>query len=217
MEPQVRQAQQRAYRYWYEDGLIDILLGAFFLLVGASSLLPQLDLPPTARTLIEGLRIGAIVVAALALRRFVRALKQRITYPRTGYVAYRARPRVLRWVKVGIGVAAGGLVGVLATSQSESVRWALLLVGVLVGSGFLYVGVRLRLLRYHLLALTSVLVGGVLALPDLPDDLRLAGFLCVVGGAQIVSGGITLISYLRRNPAHDAEGAGGDDAREETR
>lgn len=205
MEPRIRDAERRAYRYWYEDGLIDILLGMFLLLVGATSVLEEVPLPEGLAIAAGVVRIVVVVVAALVLRRIVRRLKERVTYPRTGYVAYRRRPGWLRWLKVGTGVTAGAIIGLLSVSQSGVVQWLPVLAGTLIGAALLYAGVRFDLTRYHALALVSVLAGGVAAWLALSSTLRLALLLGIVGLAAVVAGVVTLIGYLRRNPRQEGD------------
>jgi hypothetical protein len=203
MDPNVKNAERRAYRYWYEDGFIDILLGAFFLLVGTTSLLQDVAVPEGFATAAGVARIIVVVAAAVSLSHIVRKLKQQVTYARTGYVGYRRRPAWVRWVKIGTGLAAGVAIGLLATSQRDAVRWLPLLGGILVGGALLYAGIRFDLARYCFLALVAVLAGGALAWLDLAESLRLAVLLGVVGLGQIIAGVVTLIRYLRRHPRQE--------------
>ena len=203
MDRELKSAERRAYRYWYEDGFIDLLLGAFFLLVGVTSLLQDAQLPGGLVTALNVARVIVVLAAALALRRIVRKLKQQVTYPRTGYVGYRQRPGWLRWVRVGTGLVTGVLIGLLAASRSEAVRWLPVLVGIVIGVAHFYVGTSFHLTRYHLLALVAVLLGSVVAWLDLSGTLQLALLLGGVGCAQIIAGAVTLIGYLRRHPRQE--------------
>jgi hypothetical protein len=111
MDEQVQRARERARRYWYEDGFAELLVGGFLLLVGTTGLVRRLDLSPALTDLLNGARIALVLACALAVRGVVRALKERVTYPRTGYVAYRREGVDPRLIKLALGLVLGGIVG----------------------------------------------------------------------------------------------------------
>jgi hypothetical protein len=79
-------ADQRASRYWFDDGLPTILLGAAYLLMAFFLLYPGegrsafAEIATVAAVLVYGVLI-------LRQREILDWLKSRITYPRTGYAA----------------------------------------------------------------------------------------------------------------------------------
>ncbi|MGA2263671.1 MAG: hypothetical protein ABSH28_19820 [Acidobacteriota bacterium] len=80
-------AARRAAAYWFSDGLPDMIAGVAFLAVGGARWWEEVDYPPWP---LSGLVTGAaLAVGALVLwkyRAILEFLKERLTYPRTGYV-----------------------------------------------------------------------------------------------------------------------------------
>ncbi|MBK8418537.1 hypothetical protein [Candidatus Villigracilis saccharophilus] len=90
MKDETSQIEQRIKRYWYRDGIGEMMGGVMFLVLAAYFSLQQY--------LGDESFIGGILQAGLVLlliggvyvgRRVVNSAKARITYPRTGYVEYR--------------------------------------------------------------------------------------------------------------------------------
>ena len=74
----------RAQRHWAEDGSSEIMLGLLFTILGGG-LLVKLVLP---RWITLDLLISALtIVGVFGLTRGFKKLKERITFPRSGYVA----------------------------------------------------------------------------------------------------------------------------------
>lgn len=85
------QARQRALRYWVEDGIPDLYIGSLLLLfVGLRLLARWADAHRQATLTAAGLfgSLAVILAGSLWGRFIIDAVKQRVTYPRTGYVAY---------------------------------------------------------------------------------------------------------------------------------
>ena len=198
MKDDVEKIVKRTYRYHYEDGLVEIGLG---ILLTASGLLFF-----TWQALQEGgLLGGALAVAAAllviggvyAIRWAVRRLKEQVTYPRTGYAAYReGEPSVARWVilVVVMGVVLAGLV------LPEALERMALMEGALLGAVVAYIGYRVGVTRFYLLGVLILLVG-VAATVLFSDDLL--GSAVTFGGSGLLlllSGLAVLASYLRRHP-----------------
>ena len=93
MEPDLDRVQQRARRYRYDDGLAEIATGVVFVAIGLLFLAEFFRIVPPA---LSSFGLIAVVFAGWWLAgRAVRAAKDRITHPRTGFVRYR-RETVLR-------------------------------------------------------------------------------------------------------------------------
>ena len=71
----LRQIERNVFRDYCQDGLADVVFGAYFLLLGL--LLPAGTVAPF---------VALFVVFSVPL---LRGLKKRFTYPRTGYVELR--------------------------------------------------------------------------------------------------------------------------------
>lgn len=198
LEQQLAQSEQRALRYWYQDGLFELGLGVLFLLVGILFGM-EARLPVDS-----GWRVFAVLAlpvltvgGVLLLRWVVRRLKEQITYPRTGYVAYR-RPAKARWWRAAIAGAMGGLVAVLLATHPISLAWIPAIQGLLIGLVIYTLANRFNLGRFYLYAVASVLFGvGATWRVDEPA-WGSAFYFAASGVVLIAGGGWVLNRYLRQ-------------------
>src|SRR5512138_856027 len=93
--------EQRVKRYWYTDGIGELIGGGMFLLLGLYFSLQQYfgDRSLVGALLQSGL-VLFLIVAIFFGRRLINALKARLTYPRTGYVEYQAIEKNKFWQRV---------------------------------------------------------------------------------------------------------------------
>jgi len=200
MKNDIDKVIQRTHRYWYEDGLNEIATGCMFVLCGLFLLTMSAGSP-----LAPMLAIGFVILVAcggLPVSRAVKAVKNRVTYPRTGYVSYRrpgssGRPNVV-WASVGIGLAVLGII----LSKVHAPPWLgsmAMVQGLLMGAGLLYMGHRMGLTRFYGLAFLSALIGVVVALNRFEDALGSAAYFGEMGLVVTASGLFTLRTYLRQS------------------
>jgi len=192
---------QRTRRYWYDDGLWELATGIFFLALALFLALEAVTPRGSRLWLLFGLGGPVIFIGLpLAIYRLVNRVKARITYPRTGYVRYRAqhgrRARILR--AAGLGAALGVLL-----STSLQMGWEIqlpLLFGAVGAMAFALVGYSLGLRRFYVLAGWSALAGVVIARLPLSNLASGALFWLALGLGVSVSGLYTLRRYLSSAP-----------------
>ncbi len=191
----LKQVERDLFRDFFQDGLTDMLFGACFLFLGL--LLPQ---------------HGGLVVFPILLLVFsaplTMGLKKRFTYPRTGYVAFRQwDPGPVPWFVLGslvLGLVA--LVSVLIAAgviadPGQWYRWFPILFGIWLAGMFLGLGLRVRLVRYYVVAGVSLAAGPLAALLPLSGKLSNLGLFFAAVGAVILAGGaLALVRFLRRYP-----------------
>jgi hypothetical protein len=193
--------ERNVYRHYFQDGLFDMLAGAYFLLIGlgllAGTVAPFVALP--------------IVFFAPALQ----ALKKRFTIPRTGYVKLReGDPQPLPWFilgSLGLGLAALVIVlvarGVIA-QPARWYRWMPIFFGIWLGGTLLGLGVRVGVVRYYVAGNVALVAGPVSTLVATTEKLGNLGLcLAVVGGVWLGGGIVTFVRFLRKYPVQ-AEEAG---------
>ena len=191
---------QRAHRYWYEDGLNEIAAGCMFVACGLFLFIMRFVRPgsPLAPILAVGLVI-LVSFGGLAISRAVRAAKNRVTYPRTGYVSYRhpgssGRPWI---IGSGVGIALAVLGIVLSKAHAPTWLGSMSMVqGLILGAVLLYIGHRLGLARFYVLAFLSALIGVVVALGGFDDALGSAAYFGEMGLVLTASDLFTLRAYL---------------------
>jgi len=207
MQPEIERAMRRPWQYWFEDGLPELALAAVFLTIGLSfyleTLLPPGPLPSLVGML--GPLVAVLGVGRLA-GRAIQRVKARLTYPRTGYVAYRRERRAGRRLqKAALGAAVGALVGMLAALPALR-AWVPAATGAIIGVAFLYGGYRLELARFYLVAAFSMACGTLVALARLNDSLSGAIYFAALSLALATSGACALAAYLRATqPLAEAE------------
>jgi len=91
MADKVDETVRGVHRYLYDDGLIEMGVGILFIVVGLGlvAFVTMQDNTAAGVALIIGL-LAIAFGGALYAKNALEAVKERVTYPRTGYVSYRA-------------------------------------------------------------------------------------------------------------------------------
>jgi hypothetical protein len=196
----LKQIERNVFRDYMRDGLVDILFGAYFFFIG-------LSLP-------SGTVAAFIALPIIFFPPLLRRLKERFTYPRTGYVSLReGEPQMAPWIILGSVVA--GLVVLVAVLIAKEIiarpaqwyRWMPLFFGIWMAGVFLTLALRVGLLRYYVDAGVALAGGPASTLLPVPGKLGNIGlFFAVFGAVILVSGIMALVRFLHKCPLL-AEGA----------
>ncbi len=209
MNDPIKEIQRQTQRYWYVDGLTEIGAGSLIILLGLLYLLAEILSPGNLADWLLSFGQPVIIIAGgLLVNWVVRSLKERITYPRTGYVAYRReRGGKKVWaILVTFGLAAGFAFAAVYFGQLAGESMIPVLIGLMMAGAVAYLGFTLSLRRFYLLALVSAVFGGMGTFFELRQNLAMALFFCAFGIAWVVSGSVTLNNYLRSTqPAVEGE------------
>jgi hypothetical protein len=202
MKNDIDKVIQRTHRYWYEDGLAEIATGCMFVVCGLVLLMMRFVRPGSPLACIMAVGFTSLVaLGGSAVSRAVRAAKNRVTYPRTGYVSYRhpgssGRPWI---IGSGVGIALAVLGIVLSKAHAPTWLGSMAMAqGLILGAVLLYIGHRLGLARFYVLAFLSALIGVVVALGGFDDALGSAAYFGEMGFVLTASGLFTLRAYLRQ-------------------
>jgi hypothetical protein len=139
-------------------------------------------------------------------RRLIPAAKARLTYPRTGYVSYPRPSRRRRLFTTGLAVVVAAGLGAAALTLPRAPGGLLVLLqGLLLGVLLTILGQGLP--RFFLLGGWSAILGVGLSLLTTSEETASGALYGLTGLALVVSGGLVLASYLRRNriPPQDAQ------------
>ncbi|MBN2046636.1 MAG: hypothetical protein JW750_02235 [Anaerolineaceae bacterium] len=213
--------RQRAFRYWYSDGIHEMVFGFGILLVsGFYYLSNQIDLQPT-RALVAGLGYPAFLLLVLwSVGKVVKLLKEKISFPRTGYVRFRkpapSKTRKLRFIYLVVGVAIALSTNILLLTLKD--QWALSLADFLIwtfvglGSGTitLLIGIRTSVWRFFVLSVLSAVGGALIGAFVTGGVTQTVIFLGGNGISWMVSGGLTFAWYLTHTEK-PAEGEAADE------
>jgi hypothetical protein len=192
MEDPSINAGRRAARYWNIDGLAELYIGAIWLLVAMFLFIWGVmeKTSPWYKPLLIGgtlLWMGAI----LGGQRIVTAIKNRVTYPRTGYVAC-AKPKAKMWVLPLIILA---LLAMLPFGPQQLVLPATGLVGAAIAIAVaLTTGVK----RLYILGGLFLVIGVALGAANVELDRGFSLLFGLAGAECILSGGLTLRRYLQQ-------------------
>ena len=192
---------QRTRQYWYQDGLVEITVGLFFMVLSpyflAQAWIKTVPLNPVLANI--GLLAAILVVIGL-FRTALLAVKAHLTYPRTGYVAYPRLHKGSLWQRYGLAtwliLVCIALLALTLASRTPP-AWAPFLLGVVAGLAVLFVSYRFRLLRFTLLACALTLIGAVISIYN-PGEADAATLSAAADGVCfLLSGALTLVRYLR--------------------
>ncbi len=201
-ENEIRDLERRTRRYFYEDGFVEIAVGILFLILGGY-FFAGVWLPETSRirSWLDSSLVLVILAGVFLVRRLVRFLKARITYPRTGYVAYKKPPDTPRRRAVAAvsgGVIAAAFSGLLAVSPSAR-AWLPALNGLFLALAAFLLARRTEVARFYILAAASAIIGLAVTLGGYQDIAGISLDCAVFGSAVVLSGLIALRLYLRRS------------------
>ena len=206
---EIRAARRRAQRYRFSDGIGEFVTGSVLALIGTGFLIADfLDS--------DTLRIVSLGVAfALALLGFltVRFLKERITYPRTGYVR-PPKPQLTYPQRFGLNVLFllivmppiheyfGPALDVdTATGRVAFLGWVTVMVAPIA-----VMAVRFGVYRLLFVVGTALATGGAAILLRIPGGEMIGSLFTFTGAAAVITGTCALYGYLRAHPRSALDG-----------
>lgn len=208
MSDQIQDWTKRTQRYWYVDGLAEIAAGLIILMVGLCYLILTFLPPSSLKNLILGLGLPVFIIGlAVLVRRLVGLLKEKITFPRTGYVAYRRVEPRRKINSILVAILTASVLGLIVYLSRTWVKlqWLTSISGLFAALLILLIAYRIRLIRFFILAIYTFSVGLLASLVTVLSPFSNEFFLICLGLGWIVSGGVTLAKYLRSTTPANAE------------
>jgi len=190
MSESINQIQKQTFRYYYEDGLVELAVGLLFTVIGLNTWAISSTTPGT---LLPILTIGGI----FGVKYLVTTLKEKLVYPRTGYIDYSTKPNPYRWLVIGGALAMVVVVVFLPYEwlNRESVAGGTLMFLILVS-----IGTQVNLRRLIFIGGFALVLGiGLTFLPG-SEHAGLSLTYAIIGMALLISGGLALKAYLTENP-----------------
>jgi hypothetical protein len=190
----IDQVTLSAQRHWMEDGLSEIMVGLLFVMMGGG-LLVRVALP---RWLTLDLLTSALTAAgALGLSWGFKRLKQRITFPRSGYVALPEPTRMrtlFMFVMFGLGGGASALV--LSAHSVVVPAFAAIFAAIFLWSGIQYK--QASMLWEALLTLIFAVVSTWFT--SLSGVAGVLALMVMIGSSMAMFGAFRLRGFLKTNP-----------------
>ena len=210
MKDNIDTITRRTQGYWYIDGLAEMTIGLFFVILSVYFTFQKQIVTASQNDWLANLGLlGGVLLLAWLFRYALKAIKSRLTYPRTGYVAYPLVQGSTRWLRYaqtfGLGLVGAALIALASRSQTLH-SWVPLVTGTIAGLTVLYLSYRFRLVRLTFLACALILVGLMVSLINPGETLAAVLSSLANGACFIVSGGVTLVRYLRSTRPQDEVG-----------
>ncbi len=188
-------------KYWYVDGLSEIATGLVIFATGLTYwLVSTLESTNIKALLLALTQPAVIIIGTLIVQKYLPKIKERITYPRTGYITFRKPPRNRRLKHaLKFGMVAGlvaALVGMVSSRLPANYLPLLSSVFLLIFS--IYLAYQTAVPRFYVIGFLMVLLGAVISFVPFGNALPYTLFFCGVGIIWIISGVITLIGYLKK-------------------
>jgi len=204
MENKMMDVEGRIKRYWYSDGIAEISVGLVFLILGLFFSVQGYFGEESKIGMVLQLSMIVVMMGSIfGTQWLVNTLKSRLTYPRTGYVEYRAKDKESsqrRLVVVGVSFAVAVAAFVLVSFFRE-VDILVLISSILVGAIFIILRARSSgVKRFYYFGGLSFILGVALSLGNLSRLTSLGLFYVLMGLVILVSGMLVLRHYLRKNP-----------------
>lgn len=194
----VEEYVKQTYRYFYEDGLAEIAVGLLLIVVGTALFSWQYVSSSLFRAALLIVILPVLVIGGIVLvRRFVHKVKERVTYERTGYVAFRegeptgSRLFLLLAVLVLLAVVFF-LPEVFSRLQFAVGYFSAVFLG--------YLGFRLGMRRFYGVGILTFLIATVSTL-IFASEIKGTGLtLAGAGILMLLSGVLIFFRYLRQHP-----------------
>jgi len=197
----LQHAVDRSQRYWASDGIPEIVMGGFWLMWGSLVLLPTLFPKRAPARLMQVMLIVSISAAGLLMKRLIHRWKERVTFPRTGYIELRQPSQRLRYGIPFLAFVIAVVFAVLVRFGDRSLReWIPLGLGLLLAIGMLQASWKMRTVRLALFSGVVAAVGIALTVLRVEEERSTALMLLTAGLACVADGLLVLRSYKRAHP-----------------
>lgn len=187
-------------KYWYVDGLSEIAGGLVIFLTGLTYWLVYSMAESSAKNFLLILAPPVVILlGASQVRKILPQLKEKLTYPRSGYLTFKKPNRNIRMKRAVFA-------GLIAATISASVVMALyglpqrfipLFSSFLLTLFSIYIGYQVAVPRFYWIALLILLLGGIISWINPPGALPFTLLFSGMGIIWMISGLITLFLYLR--------------------
>jgi hypothetical protein len=197
--------ERNVQRSYYEDGFLDLVAGLLFLVLSGGALS-------------SGKTLGLMPIWLILMKVVLDRLKQRHTYPRTGYVRFveedpgNAARVALSFVLLALVVLVVVLVvtGDIRDAQ-RWYRWTPLFSGIMVIGAYGYLASRSGSRRYYAMGLLTLAGAVWLCFRQFPGKLQGLGLLWLLMSAMfLLSGTVSFARFARAYPLAAAGAAEAD-------
>jgi hypothetical protein len=197
--PNLDDIERRPRQYWNVDGLPELIMGLLWMLWGGAWLFGE-TLPHDWRWNLYWMFTPLVlVVTGVAAVWATKWLKARYTFPRTGYVDWKAPDRKTRLTAGGIALLTAMLLVAIIRRGGTAGQHTPLILGVILSLAFVVASLRQR--APHLLALAGVALALGVAFGATSGGWTSANWLFVwLGAASALVGAVRLAIFMKKHP-----------------
>ncbi len=201
--PDLTEIEGRSKRYWDVDGIPEIVMGGAFVLWGAG-LLSRDFIPRNSRyaDVLAWLPMVVLLVSSLIANWAIKALKNKYTYPRAGYVKFLEQARSKKLLTALVSGLSGAIVAVLFVLSARVKTIADLsgpAFGVVMALGLFVVSQRPGMRHFIWYSLYSLVLGAALY-PLRLEWSAISWFFIAIGLAFVLGGTWRLRAFVRSVP-----------------
>jgi hypothetical protein len=198
---------KRPIQYWFEDGIGELVTGGLFTLIGSYLILQAILSNSVWQAVISILSVIVIGGGVFLGRVLIAKLKERLVYPRTGYVSYPKRPSKGKLAVTLITVIAVAISVIMLGRSESDFTWTTFVIGAICGALMLFQAIQTGFYRLYIEAALAFLLGATMANPAFAGKLNNGLFFLIYGLILVFAGGCALFSYFQRapSPTHEEE------------
>jgi len=190
----------RASQYWMEDGLVEIMLG--LIMAGPSCLFLAVGAIPRG-PLLDVMSLGGVQALFLAIGLSIpwgfKKLKQRIAFPRRGYVALSRPTKMFRIFMFAIFAIFAALFRLLASRDWS--RMAVPVTALVFALALILLGLQVRLPRMVWEGLLPLGFGALLYFfTAVKGSKGVVTLMVMIGASLVILGALQLRSFRQANP-----------------
>lgn len=211
MSDNLKRTQLRTVQYQHLDGTYELTFGGSFLLLAACLYLVSRLVHPGS-SILSFVPLLVFTGGVFLMDALIQRFRERVTYPRTGFIAYRKPQPLKRSTRLLIWIGVPLLTAILLTllflnrsqfpAQSEDSALSVIPVfcGLLFTGLWMIVGWKIALPRFYLIAAATLLISAGLFICGVGTYLGMALLIGAMGVLLSTSGCVTLWKYLRNAP-----------------
>jgi hypothetical protein len=212
MSDQIMKPQRRVIQYQYADGMYEIDTGLDYLILTAFLYATSFLNPNYHSRILELFFLGVCLLiyigGQMLIDLLIRKMKDHFIYPRSGYVSYPKKAD-RSWQENMLGViifVAVIMVGVVFLSKFPgAAKWLPALTGLIIALRLSISTFRARLVRFYILGAISIIMGIVMSLGPIDREQGFIFCLALISLIFIISGSITLWTYLHQTRPPEAD------------
>lgn len=206
----IQNAQKRAFQYWYVDGTFEFSFGGLCLVLAAYFYAVSSFGNSWVADLMSVLFALIVIGSGFIIKKMVMTMKERITFPRTGYVSFARKNDASRKKRILLALVSGAIASMMVVvllQLPSGLDWAVALTGLIFGGVLAYLGFRIGIQRFFVSAFISLVIGSAFGFASLPENFGFVGYYGLMGLVLLTIGGFALWQYLRQNPERTEEEA----------